>query len=135
MKEDLVLLLSLIDENFQGGLVDSSIREYCDKILKNATFLSIYKQGHIKAFIAYYDNDKKSLIGYLSMLAVHPEHQNKGYGKELLNMAINNLKNKGFKNFDLEVLIENEIAIKLYQSFGFEFVNQTSNKIHMQLIL
>ncbi|WP_242091625.1 GNAT family N-acetyltransferase [Aestuariivivens sediminicola] len=132
MKEDLVILLSLIDEKFKGSLFDSSVEDYCDKILKHATIVSIYKLGHIKAFIAYYDNNKESLIGYLSMLAVHPDYQDKGYGKQLMHMAIDALRKLNFKHFDLEVDVSNKKAIALYSKFGFELIRLASGKKYMR---
>ncbi len=51
-----------------------------------------------------------------------PEHQGKGYGKELLSFALKKLKKSDVNEVTLEVRPSNQKANKLYQRFGFKQV-------------
>ncbi len=83
-----------------------------------------------KIFTLYYNAD---LVGtcwithdfrrcYIHHMAVHPDFQNKGYGKILLENALNYCKKLGMQA-KLEVHTNNPIAQKLYQNFGFKLLD------------
>ena len=96
-----------------------NIPKYVDKIQKFATIVSIYKKGEVKAFIAFYENDKNREKAYLTMIAVCKDCWHLGYGKSLLEISINEIRKKGFKLYQLEVKEDNLKAIKLYERYGF----------------
>lgn len=48
------------------------------------------------------------------------EHRGKGYGKAILLMALKKLKEEGAKEILLQVVPENERALNLYKSCGFQ---------------
>lgn len=62
-------------------------------------------------------------IGGIYGLGVLPEHRGKGYGKALLTFAITKLQEDRVKDIKLQVLTENEKALTLYTSCGFETVS------------
>jgi ribosomal-protein-alanine N-acetyltransferase len=55
-------------------------------------------------------------------LAVDPAYQRKGYGKELLENTLNQLTDRGFTHFYLDVRVSNQAALALYEGFGFQRV-------------
>ena len=59
-------------------------------------------------------------IAYDSGTGTIPDYRRLGIGKNLLKFTIEKLKNYGFDAFLLEVLENNEKAISLYESQGFE---------------
>lgn len=61
-----------------------------------------------------------SKLGAIFGLGVLPEHRRKGYGRSLLLMAIEKLKEANAKDIMLQVAAENENALNLYKSCGFE---------------
>ncbi|MEH7883775.1 GNAT family N-acetyltransferase [Bacillus sp. JJ1609] len=61
-----------------------------------------------------------SKIGAIFGLGVLPEHRRKGYGRSLLLMAIEKLKEANAKDIMLQVAAENANALNLYKSCGFE---------------
>jgi ribosomal protein S18 acetylase RimI-like enzyme len=56
-------------------------------------------------------------------LGVLPEHQGKGYGKEILYSILNKLLEQGVENMLLEVESRNNRAYQLYRNTGFEVEN------------
>ena len=75
----------------------------------------------------YYVFDDDNLIGVLDLspqvlnianLGVSPEHRQKGYGKQIMQYAMQTLKEQDTEFARLRVHAENEKAIRLYESFG-----------------
>ena len=77
--------------------------------------------------------EEEQLLGYVSgwlvgqtaelnRIAVKKERRSEGIGKELLNSFIKKCFLKGIKEVFLEVEEDNEVARKLYSSFGFKEV-------------
>jgi ribosomal protein S18 acetylase RimI-like enzyme len=59
-------------------------------------------------------------VGGIYGLGVVPEYRGKGYGRELLTLAIEKLKEKNPKDIMLQVAARNKNALDLYKSCGFE---------------
>ncbi|MEQ2026802.1 ribosomal protein S18-alanine N-acetyltransferase [Xenorhabdus szentirmaii] len=80
--------------------------------------------GRIIGFaIMQYVMDEATLFN----IAIHPEHQSKGYGKELLTHLIDVLPEKQINTLWLEVRRSNQPAIRLYESLGFNEVSIRKN--------
>lgn len=59
-------------------------------------------------------------VAVLHMLAVKPDGQKKGLGREMIRWAIGLAKDSGKKAFRLDALETNLVAQKIYSSMGFE---------------
>lgn len=57
--------------------------------------------------------------GLISNIGVDPEQRGKGYGRQIMLFALNQLKNEGCRQARLRVHVKNERAIHLYESLGF----------------
>ncbi|GAB4471428.1 MAG: hypothetical protein OHK0057_15040 [Thermoflexibacter sp.] len=57
---------------------------------------------------------------YLGGVAIHPDYMGKGHGKQMMKEIINYCVNQGFIRIELSARIDNEKAIKLYESVGFQ---------------
>lgn len=90
-----------------------------------------------RAYFALAD-DHNQVIGYAGLfapgaegdvqtIAVHPNHQGEGYGRQLLNALIDEARLRGVKELFLEVRADNEIAQHLYASLGFEGIGERPN--------
>ena len=84
-------------------------------------------------YIGLFDQD---LIGYAGLatipgsfssdiqtIAVSDSYRGRGFGKRLLEALLSQAKRLGSEQVLLEVRIDNEAAIKLYQNFGFERID------------
>jgi ribosomal protein S18 acetylase RimI-like enzyme len=132
MRDELIAFLKKLSSDLKGTFVSVNIPDYVDKIQEFATIISISKNSEIKAFIAFYENDKHNEIAYLTMLAVCKDCWHLGYGKQLLEFSINDIKKKGFKLYRLEVKADNLNAIKLYKTYGFIATGVENGSVNME---
>lgn len=70
-----------------------------------------------------------STIGTIELLAVDKSVRKKGYGKQLIESAINNLQKKGAKELQVYVYENNFSAIKLYKQLGFKESGREGNQL------
>ncbi|MCH8224023.1 MAG: GNAT family N-acetyltransferase [Chloroflexi bacterium] len=61
-----------------------------------------------------------STDGFINALAVLPEYQGRGYGRQILSEAVGGLIARGRERVKIEVQTDNEGALGLYESVGFE---------------
>lgn len=66
------------------------------------------------------DKSSRRRKGRLFMLGVDPDYRGMGAGKLVLLVGLAHLKEEGLKTVELTVDSENEVAVNLYQSIGFE---------------
>ena len=89
-------------------------------------FISSMEVGHYSSVLL----EKDEVLGFaifspiipeshLLNIAIAPDHQRKGLGRQLLNQIIYQNKILGVKTFTLEVRVSNHSAISLYESIGF----------------
>lgn len=79
-----------------------------------------YLIGYITTHI-----DVKSKIGRINNVAIASGYRGKGYGRQMINHAIDYLRNRGMTHVRIETLETNEIGFGLYTSMGFkELVRQ-----------
>jgi len=64
---------------------------------------------------------------YIFNVCAKSEFRGQGLAKSIMITMLNNLINKGYKEFLLEVLPDNSIAYSLYKSLGFEKVSVIKN--------
>ncbi|KDC53143.1 GNAT family N-acetyltransferase [Pseudoalteromonas fuliginea] len=64
----------------------------------------------------------------IMQLQIHPLHQNKGYGKAVIEQVITNAQSKPIK---LTVL-KNNPALGLYKRLGFTITDEDNYEYHMQ---
>jgi len=64
--------------------------------------------------------NRRMAVGHIKNLAVHEEYRGQGVGRALLGRGIDVLTEQGVEALKLEVRAENERALELYHSCGFE---------------
>lgn len=84
-------------------------------------------------FIAYFM--KKFHQGYILFLAVDENYRNKGYAKELMNYAIQDLKNHGAYLINLVTRTSNLSARSVYKKTGFEQIEDDGQFVRYRKIL
>jgi ribosomal protein S18 acetylase RimI-like enzyme len=64
--------------------------------------------------------DERTTLAYIDILAVAPDRQRRGYGREMLRGTLRYLKSLGAQYANLDCLTNNFKGNELYQSEGFE---------------
>lgn len=73
--------------------------------------------------IGYYDLWVTFEQAEVANIAVLPEYQHKGYGKQLMKHLEQKAMENGCETIGLEVRVSNADAIRLYESQGFSVIN------------
>ena len=79
-------------------------------------YLVAEKEKEIVAYCGLYVIQDE---GQITNVAVKSTCRGEHIGTNMLNELINQAKNKGAKNFTLEVRLSNKVAIHLYEKLGF----------------
>jgi RimJ/RimL family protein N-acetyltransferase len=58
--------------------------------------------------------------GWIAGIGISPSHRGKGVGEELMRGVLAEARDRGLREVWLEVLVQNEPAIRLYEKLGFE---------------
>ncbi|MCM3576354.1 GNAT family N-acetyltransferase [Mesobacillus subterraneus] len=94
---------------------------------RGMTSYLVEKEGQI---IGKVNLQLTSKLGAIFGLGVLPEHRRKGYGRALLLLAIEKLREANAQEIMLQVAAENSNALNLYKSCGFE---ETSTMDYFEL--
>jgi ribosomal-protein-alanine N-acetyltransferase len=79
----------------------------------------VFEQETIRGFLIACTCDiaRRAII---MRIAVHPEHRGQGIASRLINAALDEIKSRNLRCVDLDVDIDKNGAIKLYEKFGFK---------------
>lgn len=150
VKKDIEILA--YEMEYKGGFIESTleldnieskdIKEYIK--IYNLAFYEMRKALGVEPYNFYSSEEvvenkkediyilknKECLIGAVSIggneiddLIVYNKYQGLGYGKKLLNYAINKMQKNNINPIKLHVAKWNEKALSLYESIGFQCVN------------
>ncbi len=78
-------------------------------------FIALLQHQVIGSVMVGYDGHR----GWINYLAVLPSFQKQGYGKQLVNKAIAELRKLGCVKVNLQIRPYNTRVIEFYQHFGF----------------
>ena len=110
------------------------INNFYKECMKKSSFypLTFIDNGKIVGHLILRNTDEKNKIIRLGFIIIDPDLRGKGYGKELINQAIEYAKN-GLKAKEIKLgVFENNIsAYKCYKSIGFKEINK-SEKIKIK---
>ena len=117
----------------KGGFPPREMVE--DAISENCMFIGIEDEKIVAAYIMNHNADKsyddvnwnvdatRNEAVVLHALRVLPEYGGKGYSKLLLEHSIETARARGEKAMRLDCLEGNDVPIKMYQNYGFEYID------------
>lgn len=132
--EQLVNNLFYYDNYFSIALSErvGNLEKYAEKLFENAVnFEIIDKNNKRHGMISFYANDLDSCIGFITLIVVDKESTNCGIGSKLITFAERYCKEKGMQKMKLEVLKDNENAIKFYNKHKYSTVAETNKSYYM----
>lgn len=109
---------TLIDIHFKD---QTSFNFYPKKVIIKV----LKKDSKVIGFVTYIM--ATDTVGHIELLAIDSQQQHHGYGTQLVNFAINDLKNNGAQSIEIYVMQENTKAQQLYNKLSFacsEFFEQ-----------
>jgi len=116
-------------KEFMSGSEDNVLNTVLDNVIK---LPDKFVNHYFNSTSLNYVYNGSELVGILELspqmlnianIGVAPEHRGKGYGKQIMQYAMQTLKDKGTEFARLRVHAENNNAIRLYESFGMTRVN------------
>lgn len=119
-----------VAERFLRGSPDISLSKALEhmRALPDEFLNFIYSQE--KIFFANKDQRIVGVVqfnpsrGLISNVGVDSEQRGKGYGRQIAQFALGQLKNSGCKQAYLRVHVENKAAIHVYESLGFSIAER-----------
>jgi len=103
-----------------------NIHEY-RRTIREVDLFFAYEAEHLIGFCNI-EYDPQTTKGFVRSLAIHPKYQHRGIGRYLAMEGINHLGTKNCQRIELEVVVDNENALGLYQSLGFRSIDQLKRK-------
>ncbi len=97
-----------------------------DIMMNSAGILVFEDEGRPVAYVSC-RFDRRTRIGSIPNLAVHPDHQGQGIGRKLLDAAFAYLRGAGMKFVRIETLEQNRRCVALYPELGFR---EVARQIH-----
>lgn len=135
-KNEIITHLQSCNNNFEPPLETYiNIKEYGEKLHKNAVNFEAWSEDNLVGLISVYFNNQKTKISFISNVSVNKDLQKQGIANHLLENAIQYGITQKFKSIELEVNNKNNSAIKLYRKKGFEVKNLKDDKIMLNKTL
>lgn len=94
---------------------------WCGDFLPHASRVALRAPGTIAGILIASRVAKG--VGHIGQISVHPAHQDRGIGRQLITSALSEYSRLGFKSVTLAVTSANAPALHLYESCGFRTVH------------
>lgn len=118
---DELLTKLILDERKYNKAISENvvIKDYFSKLLndKNIKLLAYYLNTEIVGYILIRKTEPNTCL--LDGLYVLEEHRNKKIAKNLLIEALKKCQELNVNYIDINVMVENKIALELYKKLGF----------------
>ena len=96
----------------------------CDYIVSSAEYHSPRLISRLIVQVVHWQiNAAKNEVVIMHALRVLPDYGGRGYSKQLIEHAIRTARSRGWKAIRLDCLKGNDIPVKIYQSYGFKYVD------------
>lgn len=111
------------------------VEEYIEKIQSRAEVLCHYVEGSLAGLVAFYCNDQKRKMAFITLVVTSPERRGKRLAMTMVRHVLWLAKSRGFASCRLEVRKDNTAALALYTKIGFAITNETDGRYVMDLAL
>ena len=85
------------------------------KVQPELFFVGFLEENLIASVMAGYDGHR----GWINYFAIHPDFQERGYGKQLMDNVENKLRELGCPKINLQIREGNDKVLSYYQKLGF----------------
>ena len=93
---------------------------WCGDFLPQVSLVAVRQSGALAGVLIA--SRVASGIGHLGQISVHPAHHGQGIGRRMIEIALSNFRQRGYKSVTLAVTTANTNAFHLYTSCGFRTI-------------
>ena len=129
---DFEAVVDLLDKSFpvSRAFIENDLRKIQKHPKANGDIHGLWIDGTLVGTATYgslYDHPSSQPDGeawegegLIRYLAIHPEHRRKGYATWIIKKVIKDLKQIGSPCVAISVLAEDQVAVKMWEGFGFK---------------
>ena len=114
-----------VSVNFKGAFpkkpVSESLAIFEEAVRSGKSRIAVVEDGDRVA--GFCKTDLIGIDGHIDILIVLKEYRGSGYGKLLMDWAVEGLKQRGAKRIEIRVVDGND-AVNFYEKYGFKTVSQ-----------
>lgn len=108
------------------------IADFSDKIFNNAITFEAWDNENLIGLLSVYFNNTLHYHAFINNISIEEKHANSGIATSLMSNCLKYGQNNNFKSVGLEVSTHNLIAIKLYENFGFQIIEEFNDFFKME---
>jgi ribosomal protein S18 acetylase RimI-like enzyme len=128
--------LRLCDQSFVPPLSERvALMEYSTKLYAKAERFEAWIDTTLVGLLAGYYDAESSMVAFITSVSVLKEWQGRGVASVLVERSIAHAQHLGFGLIELQVALQNDLAVRLYQRHGFQVISQDDNQAKMALAL
>lgn len=134
--DDIYFHLLSCDPHFVKELsAKTDLQDYSKKMFDRAIRFEAWNDSELVGLVAAYFNDLETMTGFITNVSVSKKSEGKGIASQLMKNCLDYAKEYNFKRIRLEVGIENNNAIKLYNQHLFKITGEASQNLTMEVAL
>lgn len=100
---------------------------------KALQFYVAREKGQFAGFITFFK--KRSDLGYILFVSVHPDFRRRGYAKRFVQFAIDQFTKMGVKRVALSTRVDNNPAQAVYVSSGFDELERDYRYVYYEYLI
>lgn len=100
---------------------------------KALQFYVAREKGQFVGFITFFK--KRSDLGYILFVSVHPDFRRRGYAKRFVEFAIDECAKMGMKRVALSTRVDNKPAQAVYVSAGFDEIDRDYRYVYYEYLI
>jgi ribosomal protein S18 acetylase RimI-like enzyme len=94
---------------------------WCGDFLPDVSLVAVRSSGALAGVLIA--SRVSTGVGHLGQISVHPAHQGRGIGRRMIETALSEFRQRGYKSVTLAVTTANTNAHHLYESCGFRTIH------------
>lgn len=120
----------LTKENAPTNPAFISYEQFCTYFEKDIVLYGLSKDDAIVGCVAIEKSSRNEHCYFIERLAVLPEEQHQGYGKRLLDWAVQAVRDRRGNRVEIGIISEHAVLKKWYLDYGF-FITGTKRFEHL----
>jgi ribosomal protein S18 acetylase RimI-like enzyme len=128
--------LRLCDQFFVPPLSERvTLMDYSAKLYEKAERFEAWIDTTLVGLLAGYYDAESGVVAFITSVSVLKEWQGRGVASVLVERSIAHAQHLGFELIELQVALQNDLAVRLYRKHGFQVISQDDNQAKMALAL